>query len=79
MTRTNLNEAAKADAKSAIELQAKVEALLAGNPPQKFTPPPPEPEPQHLVDTTYHEDTRKIPTIDLVGNHFVGPLGERDE
>lgn len=70
MTRTNLIEAARQDAQSAADLRAALEALLAGSPPQKFTPPvAPEPE------TVYHHDV--VDTRDLIGTHFVGPMAEK--
>ena len=72
-----LTKLALDDMQHSIDLRGAVEALLAGNTAQKFTPPLEPPEPQHLVEPTYHPDTREITTEDLVGLNFAGPMAGR--
>jgi len=72
-----LTKLALDDMQHSIDLRGAVEALLAGNTAQTFTPPEPEPELEHSVEPVHHPDTRKISTEDLVGNNFVGPMAGR--
>ena len=80
MTLTNLIDMARQYAQSEEGQLAAMAALLAGHTPQKYTPLPLEPEPQHLVIEYHHEDDEGEPgrvTEDLIGAHFVGPMAGR--
>lgn len=57
------------DAKSAADLRAKIEALLAGENPQEFTP-------ALTVEVVHHYDER-CSTGDLLAGHFAGPMAGR--
>ena len=66
------------DVQHSADLRAKMEALWASSKPQKFTAPPPEPEPQHLV-VEYHpeENGTGHTTEDLVGAYVVASFADR--